>query len=152
MDDLEEDGEVYDDYDCVDCDVWYYIEVTISTIFATSFLLVYPSTCQQIMYMPQVVDEKAVLPAGIQLCHQSIRQHHVNVCHRGSMKMLHYLLACNCAINRYASIMSMYATGGPWKCCTTCWHATVPSIDTTVFHQSMTLTAVCHSVPCKQYV
>jgi len=21
MDDLEEDGEVYDDYDCVDCDV-----------------------------------------------------------------------------------------------------------------------------------
>ena len=28
-DDLEEDGEVYDDYDFVDYDVWYYIEVTI---------------------------------------------------------------------------------------------------------------------------
>ena len=54
--------------------------------------------------MPQVVHENAVLPAGIQLCHQSIRQHHVNVCHRGSMKMLYYLLACNCAINRYDSV------------------------------------------------
>ena len=49
-----------------------------------TFLQVYPftSTCQQIMYMPQVVHD-AVLPAGIQLCHQSICQHHVNVCHRG---------------------------------------------------------------------
>jgi len=36
--------------------------------------------------------------------HQSIHQHHVNVCHRGSMKMLYYLLACNCAINRYDSV------------------------------------------------
>jgi len=68
----------------------------------------------------------------------------------------------------------VFATGGPWKCCTTCWHTAVPSIDTPascqrmpqgvhenvvlpagmqlVFHQSMTLTAVCHSVQCKQCV
>ena len=36
-----------------------------------------------------------------------------DICHRWSMKRLYYLLAYNCAINRYANIMSMYATGGP---------------------------------------